>query len=93
MTMTNPALPPPAPGVSRACIICGRSGTLQQRSETVRRPRRTNHILHLLLGLPTLGVWWWTVWPVITIVHKVSRGQVVGHRLYIVCTACGARQV
>jgi hypothetical protein len=31
------------------------------------RGHRVNHILHFLLGFPTLGIWWITVWPALAI--------------------------
>lgn len=36
---------------------------------------RTNHVLHLILSLLTLGMWAMFVWPWLTILHSVGNGQ------------------
>jgi len=41
------------------------------------RPRKTNHVLHLILTLLTGGLWGLFVWLPITFLHKLSRERVV----------------
>lgn len=40
------------------------------------RGRRVNHILHFLLGFPTLGIWWLTIWPALVIFGGEKRAMV-----------------
>lgn len=44
-----------------------------------------NHLLHFLLGFPTVTVWWWTVWPALAILggekRKVVRVDDYGNAL------------
>ena len=49
---------------------------IESQSETMAvlvRGKRVNHILHFLLGFPTFGVWWLTVWPFLAITGGEKR--------------------
>lgn len=34
-----------------------------------------NHILHFLLGFPTVGIWWLTAWPMLAIFGGEKRNM------------------
>lgn len=84
----------PTIGSPPMCVRCHASapGVLQPVETPITRKRRTNHIFHLLMGVFTLSIWWWTVWPIVTIAHNVGRPQTIGVDRFVVCRACGARQ-
>lgn len=59
--------------------IAATGGRLESQTDTMAvlvRGKRVNHILHFLLGFPTIGFWWLTVWPALVIFGGEKR-QVV----------------
>lgn len=40
------------------------------------RGKKVNHLLHFLLGFPTIGVWWLTVWPFLALTGGEKRSMV-----------------
>lgn len=41
---------------------------------------RINHLLHFLIGFPTVSIWWWTVWPIVGLVNGAKPMR---------CATCG----
>lgn len=49
---------------------------VESQSETMAvlvKGKSVNHILHFLLGFPTVGIWWLTVWPMLAIFGGEKR--------------------
>ena len=86
--MTTPAYQDATAAPRRPCITCGKVGSLQPRTQSITRKRRHKFgFLWLLITLVTCGVGFllWLVMP--------RYKETIGVDRYVVCMACGARQV
>ncbi len=54
-------------------------GRVESQADTMAvmvKGKKVNHILHFLLGFPTLGVWWLTVWPFLVLTGGEKRSMI-----------------
>lgn len=82
--MTTPDTPPSdntrksrlALAVQKEVLAGGRVETQGDYNAVVRFGKGTNHVLHLILSVITVGVWL-PVWALLVIVHTIGKSTVV----------------